>query len=123
MHINNFDHTSHVAVSVIIMQVSCTKQLLVSHVKELWLVSSFELLILPQGLIFVVDSNDRERINEAKEELQKMVSTPCLSVCTQVKIHVLTHLPSASFHIFPFLLPNLLFYSLSPASSFPAGGR
>ena len=26
-----------------------------------------------QGLIFVVDSNDRERIGEAKEELQKMV--------------------------------------------------
>lgn len=27
-----------------------------------------------QGLIFVVDSNDRERIQEAAEELQKMVS-------------------------------------------------
>ena len=27
-----------------------------------------------QGLIFVVDSNDRERIGEAQEELQKMVS-------------------------------------------------
>merc|ERR1712227_1113668 len=27
-----------------------------------------------QGLIFVVDSNDRERINEASEELQKMLS-------------------------------------------------
>lgn len=26
-----------------------------------------------QGLIFVVDSNDRERIQEAAEELQKMV--------------------------------------------------
>ena len=26
-----------------------------------------------QGLIFVVDSNDRERINEAKDELYKMV--------------------------------------------------
>merc|ERR550525_2122366 len=26
-----------------------------------------------QGLIFVVDSNDRERISEAKEELQKML--------------------------------------------------
>ena len=26
-----------------------------------------------QGLIFVVDSNDRERISEAQEELQKMV--------------------------------------------------
>ncbi|ESO91190.1 hypothetical protein LOTGIDRAFT_228722 [Lottia gigantea] len=27
-----------------------------------------------QGLIFVVDSNDRERINEAREELEKMLS-------------------------------------------------
>lgn len=27
-----------------------------------------------QGLIFVVDSNDRERAQEAAEELQKMVS-------------------------------------------------
>eukprot|EP01105_Mastigella_eilhardi_P003438 TRINITY_DN1439_c0_g1_i5.p1 TRINITY_DN1439_c0_g1~~TRINITY_DN1439_c0_g1_i5.p1 ORF type:complete len:180 (+),score=65.00 TRINITY_DN1439_c0_g1_i5:139-678(+) len=27
-----------------------------------------------QGLIFVVDSNDRERVGEAKEELQKMLS-------------------------------------------------
>lgn len=27
-----------------------------------------------QGLIFVVDSNDRERIAEAQEELSKMVS-------------------------------------------------
>ena len=27
-----------------------------------------------QGLIFVVDSNDRERIGEANDELQKMVS-------------------------------------------------
>ena len=28
-----------------------------------------------QGLIFVVDSNDKERVQEAKEELRKMVST------------------------------------------------
>ena len=28
----------------------------------------------PQGLIFVVDSNDRERILEAKDELDKMVT-------------------------------------------------
>eukprot|EP01112_Ceratiomyxa_fruticulosa_P010238 TRINITY_DN26_c0_g1_i4.p1 TRINITY_DN26_c0_g1~~TRINITY_DN26_c0_g1_i4.p1 ORF type:complete len:182 (-),score=35.83 TRINITY_DN26_c0_g1_i4:284-829(-) len=27
-----------------------------------------------QGLIFVVDSNDRERVNEANEELQKMLN-------------------------------------------------
>lgn len=28
-----------------------------------------------QGLIFVVDSNDRERVQESADELQKMVST------------------------------------------------
>ncbi|CAF4716761.1 unnamed protein product, partial [Rotaria socialis] len=27
-----------------------------------------------QGLIFVVDSNDRERISEARDELQRMIS-------------------------------------------------
>ena len=31
-----------------------------------------------QGLIFVVDSNDRERVAEAKEELSKMVRSNCL---------------------------------------------
>ena len=32
-----------------------------------------------QGLIFVVDSNDRERVAEAQDELNKMVSDyyPC----------------------------------------------
>lgn len=29
---------------------------------------------LLQGLIFVVDSNDRERIGEAREELMRMLS-------------------------------------------------
>lgn len=28
----------------------------------------------PSGLIFVVDSNDRERVGEAKEELMRMLS-------------------------------------------------
>lgn len=31
-----------------------------------------------QGLIFVVDSNDRERIGEAKDELSKMVNNNLL---------------------------------------------
>lgn len=34
----------------------------------------YSIFVLPfQGLIFVVDSNDRERIEEAKDELSKMV--------------------------------------------------
>ena len=36
-----------------------------------------------QGLIFVVDSNDRERIGEAQEELQKMVGILCISYFSQ----------------------------------------
>lgn len=32
------------------------------------------LLSLPAGLIFVVDSNDRERVNEAREELMRMLA-------------------------------------------------
>ncbi len=34
-----------------------------------------------QGLIFVVDSNDRERIVEAREELNKMVRLLLLLLC------------------------------------------
>ncbi|KFP36193.1 ADP-ribosylation factor 3, partial [Chlamydotis macqueenii] len=30
--------------------------------------------LLPAGLIFVVDSNDRERVNEAREELMRMLA-------------------------------------------------
>ena len=33
-----------------------------------------EHLCLPSGLIFVVDSNDRERVNEAREELMRMLA-------------------------------------------------
>ena len=32
-----------------------------------------KILFLLQGVIFVVDSNDRERIQEAREELERMV--------------------------------------------------
>lgn len=43
------------------------------HCLGLHLDGKYDVYVLPQGLIFVVDSNDRERINEAKEELEKMV--------------------------------------------------
>ena len=42
--------------------------------------------ILCQGLIFVVDSNDRERITEAQEELQKMVSGHLVIVIGKLSI-------------------------------------
>lgn len=32
------------------------------------------LLIISVGLIFVVDSNDRERVTEAQQELQRMLA-------------------------------------------------
>ena len=32
-----------------------------------------------QGLIFVVDSNDRERVEDAREELHRMLNEPELS--------------------------------------------
>lgn len=34
----------------------------------------YSIVLLFQGLIFVVDSNDRERIGEAREELMRMLS-------------------------------------------------
>ena len=36
-----------------------------------------------QGLIFVVDSNDRERVHEAQEELAKMVSPEAVAFCLE----------------------------------------
>lgn len=32
------------------------------------------MLLVVSGLIFVVDSNDRERVNEAREELMRMLA-------------------------------------------------
>ena len=32
------------------------------------------MIILSAGLIFVIDSNDRERVGEAKEELMRMLN-------------------------------------------------
>lgn len=41
----------------------------------MFLFSSPSILSLPlSGLIFVVDSNDRERVNEAREELTRMLA-------------------------------------------------
>lgn len=33
-----------------------------------------DVYLLSTGLIFVVDSNDRERVNEAREELSRMLA-------------------------------------------------
>lgn len=45
-----------------------------------------------QGLIFVVDSNDRERITEAEKELQNMVVLPLVILyngCDLIYFHIL----------------------------------
>lgn len=45
------------------------------HVLVVWFFLSFHsVLCLVAGLIFVVDSNDRERVNEAREELMRMLA-------------------------------------------------
>ena len=44
-----------------------------SSLTPLWTLTS-------QGLIFVVDSNDRERVAESAEELSKMVSVAYMSI-------------------------------------------
>jgi len=33
-----------------------------------------------QGLIFVVDSNDRDRVGEAKDELHRMLNEVCVYI-------------------------------------------
>lgn len=45
----------------------------------------------PQGLIFVVDSNDRERVAESAEELSKMVSFSTGTPQTHTVAGVLTN--------------------------------
>ena len=44
-----------------------------------------------QGLIFVVDSNDRERIAEAQDELAKMVIITLLNMVLRKKLRFYTH--------------------------------
>ncbi|XP_006892521.1 PREDICTED: ADP-ribosylation factor 3-like isoform X2 [Elephantulus edwardii] len=46
-----------------------------------------------QGLIFVVDSNDRERVNEAREELMRMLAEDELrdAITDKLGLHSLRH--------------------------------
>ena len=59
-----------------------------SFITFLWLQNT-------QGLIFVVDSNDRERISEAKEELQKMLQEDELRDATLLVFANKQDLPNA----------------------------
>ena len=56
----------------------------VHYLNEVFSISAFVLSLMsswsPQGLIFVVDSNDRERVAESAEELAKMVCVFSLSL-------------------------------------------
>lgn len=51
----------------------CVTSYIVSICEGLQLIVCVPLCALP-GLIFVVDSNDRERVNEAREELLRMLA-------------------------------------------------
>lgn len=58
------------------------------------------------GLIFVVDSNDRERVNEAREELMRMLAEDELREAVllvfankQVSLHVLTRAVCYTLHL------------------------
>lgn len=53
----------------------------------------------PQGLIFVVDSNDRERVAESAEELAKMVCVCLLSLSLFQKWFVFVFSLSLSFSL------------------------
>lgn len=50
------------------------KETLLNWIELTWPSSVIILLSWFQGLIFVVDSNDRERIQEAREELMRMLA-------------------------------------------------
>lgn len=73
-----------------------------------------------QGLIFVVDSNDRERVAESAEELSKMVSSwlnkkNCFILCNSVPIMLYRdskHKPSLyrMYLILKYLSPFLFFF-------------
>lgn len=55
------------------LKLSSDLQRYLSFVNNFWYVL-FLIVCLFLGLIFVVDSNDRERVNEAREELMRMLA-------------------------------------------------
>ena len=68
------------------------------YVNYIFLFFSFDIFLWlqnTQGLIFVVDSNDRERISEAKEELQKMLQEDELRDATLLVFANKQDLPNA----------------------------
>jgi len=48
-------------------------------------------VLLLQGLIFVVDSNDRERLQEARGELERMVRYDMTSTLTHTDLYTQSH--------------------------------
>jgi hypothetical protein len=73
-----------------------------------------------QGLVFVVDSQDRERIDEAKQELHRILSDREMKDCLLLVFANKQDLPggacSLSFAPFPNVAPN--FFFLNPVSLF-----
>ncbi len=53
-----------------------------------------------QGLVFVVDSQDRERIDEAKQELHRILSDREMKECLLLVFANKQDLPGGKFHSF-----------------------
>lgn len=67
--------------------------------------ASLSVILLRTGLIFVVDSNDRERVNEAREELMRMLAEDELRDAVLLVFANKQVLPHPGHH-FPHLFPN-----------------
>jgi ADP-ribosylation factor 6 len=63
-----------------------------------------------QGLVFVVDSQDRERIDEAKQELHRILSDREMKDCLLLVFANKQDLPGGACHrAFPSITINLIF--------------
>ena len=70
-----------------------------------------------QGLVFVVDSQDRERIDEAKQELHRILSDREMKECLLLVFANKQDLPGGAFIMFAFRcrFSMLEFVAMSPA--------
>lgn len=70
-----------------------------------------------QGLVFVVDSQDRERIDEAKQELHRILSDREMKECLLLVFANKQDLPGGEPHIHWFLLSAYILFApaMSPA--------
>ncbi|KAG2726739.1 hypothetical protein I3760_01G127500 [Carya illinoinensis] len=65
-----------------------------------------------QGLIFVVDSNDRDRVVEARDELHRMLNEDCTRDWIGSQTTLLTRLRGRQLGLYPFFIFFLLLSKL-----------